>query len=131
MEYIHRIFQIISTKYSLHEKTLGTQNSKKEWLSPERYVGEIHKEIEEMQDEMHENNNVYLEDELGDIFWDYMNLLETLERKWYINKEKVFERCEKKFEERVDALSQEISWDTIKQKQKSDLLSEHNTLYND
>jgi NTP pyrophosphatase (non-canonical NTP hydrolase) len=45
---------------------------------------------------------VLLEDELGDVFWDYICLLESLEQNGKIQKDKVFKRCWRKFSERLD-----------------------------
>jgi NTP pyrophosphatase (non-canonical NTP hydrolase) len=42
------------------------------------YFEEIHKEINEAEAENKINNKIYLEYELGDIFWDYMCLLQSL-----------------------------------------------------
>ena len=88
-------------------------------------------EIQEVKDEYRENNSVYLEDELWDVFWDYMCLLHSLEQEKKIDMEKVFERCYKKFSERIW-----VNWDwnwnnwqEVKQAQKQELLQEHNLKY--
>lgn len=95
------------------------------------YLNWIREELEEVEKEIKENNNVYLEDELWDVFWDYLCLLHSLENEWKItNAEKVFERCYKKFGERVgydwDWLH---NWQEVKDKQKQELKLEHNKLY--
>jgi NTP pyrophosphatase (non-canonical NTP hydrolase) len=67
------------------------------------YFEEIRKEIDEAEAENKENNTIYLEDELGDIFWDYMMLLNALASEGKItNIEKVFERCYQKFSGRIN-----------------------------
>ncbi|MDR1944995.1 MAG: hypothetical protein LBQ59_02680 [Candidatus Peribacteria bacterium] len=37
------------------------------------------KEVEEAKDQYKDNNSVYLEDELGDIFWDFFCLTYSLQ----------------------------------------------------
>lgn len=77
----------------------------------------IKDEIEEVREEMKDKNHVYLEDELGDIFWDYICLIENLEREGKIYKSRVFERCYKKFSERLNPDGSDIwHWNATKQK---------------
>jgi len=79
-------------------------------------------EIEEAFDEIKEDNSVYLEDELWDIFWTYITLLQWLKKRWYIESvEKVFERSYKKFAWRMDYVIKNDypnSWKEIKDIQK-------------
>lgn len=95
------------------------------------YLDWIREELEEVQEEIKEENSVYLEDELGDVFWDYLCLLHSLENEWKISSvEKVFERCYKKFGERVGYnWDWWNNWQEIKDKQKLELRLEHNKLY--
>lgn len=85
------------------------------------------KEIQEAKAEVKENNSVYLEDELWDIFWDYLCLIETLKNEGKItNLEKVFERCYKKFSERIDEKTwKNRDWQEVKKLQKEKLKKEH------
>lgn len=130
---LEHFFQIVKEKYNINSALLEETNSGKEstkpWLLPETYIDGIQDELREVQEEMKENNSVYLEDELGDIFWDYLNLLYCLEEKWLIKKEQVFRRCENKFSERTKGLGEWLSWEEIKSKQKERLLAEHTKLY--
>ena len=90
-------------------------------------------EIDEAKQEIRENNSVYLEDELGDVFWDMMCLLTSLEKEWLIKKEKVFERAYNKFSERIDHVQsndENTSWEEIKKIQKIKRQKEHDDLYN-
>lgn len=95
------------------------------------YIEWIDDEVEEVKEEIKENNSVYLEDELWDIFWDYMCLLNSLDQSKMIDKDKVFERCYKKFSWRLkpDWNNQDELWNDIKVKQKKELLEEHNNKY--
>lgn len=82
-------------------------------------------EIEEVREELHSGRRVFLEDELGDVFWDYMCLLENLELEWRIDKAKVLERCWKKFSERLHPDgSDNGNWSEVKQRQKEELQKE-------
>ena len=93
------------------------------------YIKAIREELKEAKDEIKKHNNVYLEDELWDVFWCYLCLVHSLEEEKLIDKEKIFERCWKKFNERIKA-----TWDDwanrydVKEKQKKELKKEHEDL---
>lgn len=93
----------------------------------ETFFEEILKEIKEAKDEVKENNSVYLEDELWDILWDYLCIIEALKVEWKIESfEKVLERCYKKFSERINEETWESrDWKEIKKIQKEELKKEH------
>lgn len=81
--------------------------------------------MQEMKDELKAGNQVFLEDELGDIFWDYICLLENLEAEWKIQKTRVFDRCYEKFSERLNPDgSNNGDWYEVKEKQKEKLKRE-------
>ncbi len=85
----------------------------------------IENEIEEMKDELKNWNQVLLEDELGDIFWDYICFLENLESEWKITKARVFDRCYEKFSERLNPDgSNNGDWYEVKKRQKEKLIRE-------
>ena len=95
----------------------------------ETFVEWIENEMIEMKDELKSWNRVLLEDELGDIFWDYLCLLENLEQEGKISKEKVFDRCWTKFSERLKSdWSDNGDWAEVKKKQKERLIQEINWL---
>jgi len=108
------------------------KNDKKNWV--EKHSIDVYKkwliwEVEEAFDEIKENNSVYLEDELWDIFWTYIVLLQGLQKKWYITSvEKVFERSFNKFSERLDYVVKndyDGAWKEIKDIQKNKIKKEH------
>ncbi len=82
-------------------------------------------EIEEARVEMKENNNIYLEDELWDVFWDYICLLHGFEAEWKIDMEKVFQRCLGKLSERLTTEWANNNWNEVKKVQKLKLAKEH------
>lgn len=96
------------------------------------YLNWIKDEFEEVEKEIKENNSVYLEDELWDVFWNYLCLLHSLESEWKITSvDSVFKRCYKKFGERVwFDWNWWHNWQEVKDKQKQELKIEHNKLYN-
>lgn len=96
------------------------------------YIEWLKEEIEEVKEEIKELNSVYLEDELWDIFWDYLCLLHSLEEENKIKTKKVFERCYEKYIERLwtSAEFEQVNWEDIKKKQKERLKNEHNLRYN-
>jgi NTP pyrophosphatase (non-canonical NTP hydrolase) len=102
-----------------------------EWYNT--YLKEIINEIEETKEEIKEKNSVYLEDELWDIFWCYICLLNSLEQDKLINKEDVFKRCFNKFSERLwnSPRFESINWQETKKKQKEELKKEHLEKYRD
>jgi NTP pyrophosphatase (non-canonical NTP hydrolase) len=79
--------------------------------------------------EMDAGKRVYLEDELGDIFWVFICLLEWLEQEWKIEKQRIFERCYQKFSERIGNDGLWVAdWDEVKKLQKERLKQEQESL---
>ena len=95
------------------------------------YFDAVKDEFEEVEEQLKDNNSVYLEDELWDVFWDYMCLLYSLKSEWKITSvEKVFERAYKKLSERIwNNWKNNWDWQEIKKKQKEELKLEHNKIY--
>lgn len=95
------------------------------------YIKWILDEIDEVKEELKENNHVYLEDELWDIFWNYVCLLESLEQEGKIHKSRVFDRCYLKFSERLNPDgSNNGDWGTVKKAQKERLKKEQEENFN-
>ncbi|MCG6230188.1 MazG nucleotide pyrophosphohydrolase domain-containing protein [Vibrio furnissii] len=88
------------------------------------YLTEIHSELQEVQDEIPYQRRCFLEEELGDVLWDYLNLLLSLEQESEIQMESVIARACQKYEQRVGAIEQGISWDDVKAQQKMTLQAE-------
>ena len=113
----------------LQERKVKDEEKKNYFFDINKLIWWFDGEVKEAKDEIKRNNSVYLEDELGDIFWTYMRLLYSLEKEWYIDAKRVFERCETKFRQRVEAVENDISWDDIKTLQKETLEKEHKKRY--
>ena len=105
------------------------------WNPQHRLEGLIN-EVQEVSDELKPNNKVYLQDELWDIFWNYMNFLTLLESQWYISDiNTVFQKSFEKFKERTlavidktDKKSSDEARDKVKKNQKERLTQQHNNL---
>ena len=95
------------------------------------YYDALLEEIEEAKKEIKNDNSVYLEDELWDVFWDFYCLAYALELEWKITSvDKVFERCYKKLIGRVAESGDNVGdWLEIKKFQKEELKKEHENLY--
>ena len=118
MDKIHKLFELIKQKHAIDQT--------KEWSEgSSTYFHELRTEIDEVAEELKSGKQVYLEDELGDILWDYLNLLYNLEYEKKIVLERVFERSLKKYSERVEGIQEGRSWSDIKKNQKDRLKEEH------
>jgi NTP pyrophosphatase (non-canonical NTP hydrolase) len=90
----------------------------------------MEEEIREMEEELRVERKVFLEDELGDIFWDYICLLESLSEEGKIDKNEVFRRCYMKFTERLTPDGKHSGdWNEVKKKQKERLMEEQDAVY--
>lgn len=85
------------------------------------YLNWLYDELEEVKDEIKKDNQVYLEDELWDILWDYLCMLHSMEKEGYISGvDKVLERSYKKYFERIwEDWKNRWAWKDIKEKQKN------------
>lgn len=100
------------------------------WNEVNTYITLMKKEIDEMSEEIKKENMVYLEDELWDIFWDYLNILYILKDEGYIEDyAHIFKESKKKFTQRIHADLEGISWQDVKKKQKKTLLKRHEKKY--
>ena len=101
----------------------------------DNFFEELPNEIEEAKEQDKKNNHVYLEDELGDVFWDYLMLLQSLKYEWKITSiDAIMERAYNKFRERVwedghANVEDWAEWDRIKKIQKQRLKQEHENIY--
>jgi len=116
-DYLKKILGIVERKYVIDQGRDWSNGSS-------TYFDEIPKELAEVKEELENNRRPHLEDELGDVFWDYLNLLINLENEGKIMLSEVFRRAAEKYEERVGALEKGITWDEVKQKQKKRLAEE-------
>jgi len=117
------VLELAKKKYNYHLQKSESDDKHILRTSHIPYLKWIFDEIQEVNNEIKKNNAVYLEDELWDVFYDYINLLYLLEKDWYIfSIESVLDRIRKKFSERVWNPEQRH---IIKQKQKKEMQEEH------
>jgi len=96
------------------------------WYSgSETYLSGLRAEIDEVVEEIPKNRTCYLEDELGDLLWNYLNTALALERETSITVESVLKRAFHKYQARVSGIESGISWHEVKLKQKQDLAQEY------
>ena len=88
------------------------------------YLAEIVNEVNEVVEELPKKRLCYLEDELGDILWDYLNILCALEKEAGVNVQSVLNRACNKYEERVSGIESGKLWKDVKKKQKIALENE-------
>ena len=128
------MISIIEKIIGLSQKRISyfhTVENVKDWYQGSTtYVDWIKNEIEEVEEEIKNKKYIYLEDELGDVFWDYCCLLESLEQEWKIVKSRVFDRCYQKFSERIgENADAGHNWDEVKVFQKERLQKEQEAYY--
>lgn len=82
------------------------------------YFKAIFDELDEVSEELHSNRSCYLEDELGDVLWDYLCLLKHLENENKIDINSLFQRASRKYARRIEGILNGEMWDDIKSEQK-------------
>ena len=91
------------------------------------YLTAIKSEVDEVLEEIPKSRQCYLEDELSDILWNYLNVLTNLEKETGIEPKAVLIRACHKYEERVSGIESGIKWVEVKEKQKIALAIEHSS----
>ncbi|MFT4312248.1 MAG: MazG nucleotide pyrophosphohydrolase domain-containing protein [Candidatus Woesearchaeota archaeon] len=114
---LKQLYQLVEQKYDIDQKSDNYSGS-------QRYIQGIVDEVKEIQKEIEQQNHVYLEDELGDILWDYLNVLKNLEKEGKIQANRVLKRAQEKYGQRIQAIQNNIPWKTIKDEQKAKLKQE-------
>ncbi|MBC7003276.1 nucleotide pyrophosphohydrolase [Photobacterium sp. BZF1] len=85
------------------------------------YLSELKAEVDEVNEEIAKQRLCFLEDELGDVLWDYLNALVALEEEEGINIDNVLARACNKYHERISGIEKGESWQEIKFRQKQAL----------
>lgn len=116
---------ILITALQQVAKTKAQRDLTGTWFKgSETYLDALSDEIAEVKSELDSNRQCFLEDELGDLLWDFVCLIEHLELEGKIIKKQVFRRALKKYSERVTFREEDETWESIKQKQKLELQQE-------
>jgi NTP pyrophosphatase (non-canonical NTP hydrolase) len=91
----------------------------------EAYLSGLKEEIKEVEQELKTERLCFLEDELADVLWDYVNLITCLKEENNVSMERVFSRCIKKYGQRLKGIDDGVSWAEVKANQKKELDMEH------
>ena len=91
------------------------------------YLTEMKLEIDEVIEEIPKLRDCYLEEELGDVLWDYLNVLVALKQERGIDLQSVLARACRKYDERVSGIESGERWHDIKQRQKQILKAEQDS----
>lgn len=130
MQSLKQLLELIEHK---HQLDLKRENPK--YLDPQWLLDSIAEELEEVRKEIKPNNLPHLEDELCDIFWGWLTLVQKLEKQEYIGSyESIIQRTLTKYEERILPLegnnNDHAIWQEVKAKQKEALKREKEKRYN-
>ena len=114
---------------SIINDKIDIKRKEDKFLSIEWAVNELLSEIREVKEEIKPNNTPFLEDELGDIVWGWMMLVQKLKAKGLVTShENIIKRALKKYQERILSLTGTKSdyevWNKIKKEQKHKLIKE-------
>jgi len=113
-----------------HKQAIDLKRGEAKFMNPHWLLDSIRDEVEEVREEIKADNVPYLEDELSDILWGWMILVEKLKDDAYVGShEAIMKRALKKYEERIlplkgDSGDHEI-WREVKARQKEVLREEN------
>ena len=126
MKELKELVKLVAYKHQVDLKRGEAKYMDTNWIAQS-----IVDEVEEVKEEIKPNNKAHLEDELTDILWGWLTLVENLKDRGYVEShESIIERALKKYEERIlplygDARDDGI-WQEVKRKQKETLEREKN-----
>ena len=124
MKAFKSLIELVKYKHQLDLKRAEPKYMDSAWL-----LQAMRSEIDEVKAEIKPNNKAHLEDELSDILWGWLTLVENLKDEGYIGShEEVIERGLKKYKERIlplygDERDHQV-WRDVKAKQKEALEQE-------
>ena len=129
MQNLKRTIELVSKKCDL-----DITREEKDLMNPYWLLDAIVKEAQEVKEEIKPNNSPYLEDELGDILWGWIALVEKLKRQGFVGThEDIFRRMLKKYQERIEPLDGTMrdydTWKEVKERQKQSLEDEKISFY--
>lgn len=88
------------------------------------YLDALADEILEVKTELQLGRQCFLEDELADLLWNIVCLIEHLELEDKVDQKQVFQRALKKYSERVTERLPNETWNDVKARQKLELKKE-------
>ncbi len=116
-----KLIELVAHKHQIDQKRGEAKYMDTDWL-----LNAIVDEINEVKDEIRPNNVAHLEDELSDILWGWLTLVEKLKDRGYVTShEAILQRALKKYEERILPLKgdkrDKAIWKEVKARQKEEL----------
>ena len=124
MKALEELIALVEHKHKIDEKRGEAKYMDTDWIAQS-----IVDEVEEVKEEIKPNNTAHLEDELADILWGWLTLVEKLKDSGYVESHKsIIQRALKKYQERIlplygDARDHD-TWKEVKEKQKKVLEQE-------
>jgi NTP pyrophosphatase (non-canonical NTP hydrolase) len=106
-----KLFAIAQRKHKFDETNAWCEGS-------QTYFAGLHSEIHEVAEELTSGRREDLEEELGDVLWDYLNFLLCLNAEEKISIDDVLNRTIEKFDERVSGIENGEAWSAVKARQK-------------
>ena len=116
-----KLIELAAYKHQIDIKRGESKYMNSEWL-----LNAIVEEVQEVKEEIRTNNIAHLEDELSDILWGWLVIVEKLKDEGYVTShEAILERGLKKYEERILSLKGDERdndiWKEVKARQKEEL----------
>ena len=124
MKNLKKLIELVSHKHQVDLKRGEAKYMDSDWL-----LNAIVDEVQEVKEEIRPNNVAHLEDELSDILWGWLTIVEKLKDEGYVSShEAILERGLKKYEERILPLKGDerdhAIWKEVKARQKEMLEKE-------
>ena len=118
---MNKLIELVGYKHQIDLKRAEPKYTDTDWL-----LNAIEEEVQEVKEEIKANNLAHLEDELSDILWGWLTIVEKLKDEGYVSShEAILERGLKKYEERILALKGDerdhAIWKEVKERQKEKL----------
>ncbi|WP_255960063.1 MazG nucleotide pyrophosphohydrolase domain-containing protein [Vibrio campbellii] len=114
-----------SSLFDIARRKAKYDNTNTWYKGSETYFDALYQELEEVGEEITQTRLCYLEDELGDVLWNYLNLLMALEKEQGIDPTSVLSRAVNKYQQRVATIENNGSWAEVKAEQKRKLQQEY------
>ncbi len=114
-----------SSLFDIARRKAKFDNTNTWYKGSETYFDALYQELEEVGEEITQTRLCYLEDELGDVLWNYLNLLMALEKEQGIDPTSVLSRAVNKYQQRVATIENNGSWADVKAEQKRKLQQEY------
>ncbi len=114
---------------------IDIKRAEQKYFEDDWIIGELLSEIQEVKEEIRPDNQAFLEDELGDILWGWLVLVQKLKSKGFVSShEAIIRRALKKYSQRIGALkgdeNDDQRWVEVKAEQKEVLEAEQGSMGN-